>query len=175
MRRRAITAIVCAASVALSGCYGSYMLTESLYEWNGTIDNKYGRSAVFWVFLVVPVYTATLFIDTVVLNVIEFWTGQNPLALKSNRPTERLVRSGEKLYRVVMANSRITISQVEGPDAGTAIALMYDERSGEWRLDDGESVRTIVAPDYENPARIKLFRPDGEVVVRNLEERAAKL
>lgn len=61
-------------------CYGKFNLTRKVYEINGKVtDNKFVHSLVMWVFVIVPVYGLAAFADVVVLNVIEFWTGENPM------------------------------------------------------------------------------------------------
>ncbi len=57
---RALAIVVLAAlAPALAGCYGGFPLTKTIYEFNGKVtDNKYVHTAVFWAFLVFPVYRA---------------------------------------------------------------------------------------------------------------------
>jgi hypothetical protein len=70
------------ASMALMtvGCYGSFNLTKKVYNWNGSLGNKWVVELVFLAMYVVPVYGIAGFIDVVILNSIEFWTGNNPMA-----------------------------------------------------------------------------------------------
>lgn len=70
-----------ALATAASGCYGQFALTRKLYEWNGSLGNKFLNTVVMWAFLIVPVYEVCSFVDLVVLNLIEFWTGSNPMAV----------------------------------------------------------------------------------------------
>ena len=71
--------VLVAAMGALSaGCFGKFQLTRKLYDINQSIDEKYVRSAATWLF-VIP-YAVTGLLDFVVFNVIEFWTGENPVA-----------------------------------------------------------------------------------------------
>jgi hypothetical protein len=76
---KGIAMVLVAAVGALSaGCFGKFQLTRKLYDINQSIDEKYIRSAATWVF-VIP-YAVTGLLDFVVFNVIEFWTGENPVA-----------------------------------------------------------------------------------------------
>lgn len=76
---RGIALVLVAAVGALSaGCFGKFQLTRKLYDINKSIDEKYVRSAATWLF-VIP-YAATGLLDFVIFNVIEFWTGENPVA-----------------------------------------------------------------------------------------------
>ena len=84
MKKRILTlglaGLLLGGSLSLQGCYGSFTLTKKLYNWNGTLGNKWVKSIVFFVFNVVPAYPLCGFIDAVVLNLVEFWTGSNPMA-----------------------------------------------------------------------------------------------
>lgn len=60
------------------GCYGSFELVKKVHKFNGTLGNKFVNELGFLVMNIIPVYGAAAFIDAVVLNTIEFWTGKNP-------------------------------------------------------------------------------------------------
>jgi len=76
---KGIALVLVAAVGALSaGCFGKFQLTRKLYDINQSIDEKYVRSAATWI-LVIP-YAVTGLLDFVIFNVIEFWTGENPVA-----------------------------------------------------------------------------------------------
>lgn len=80
---RALRYSLLIGSIALlSGCFGSFSLTRTVYKANRNVyssvpgDNtqrKIAQSAVMWVFI--PVYAVTGIADAAVFNVIEFWTG----------------------------------------------------------------------------------------------------
>ena len=74
------TLLIVGIVVMSSGCYGSFVLTSKLYKWNGTVGSKLAKEAVFLVLVIVPVYGLATFGDAVVLNLIEFWSGTNPMA-----------------------------------------------------------------------------------------------
>jgi len=78
---KGIALVLVAAVGALSaGCFGKFQLTRKLYDVNQSIDEKYVRSAATWIFVIVPVYGFAALLDLIVFNVIEFWTGENPVA-----------------------------------------------------------------------------------------------
>ena len=60
------------------GCYGSFELVKKVHKFNGTLGNKFVNELGFLVMNIIPVYGVAAFIDAVVLNSIEFWTGKNP-------------------------------------------------------------------------------------------------
>jgi len=78
---KGIALVLVAAVGALSaGCFGKFQLTRKVYDMNKSIDEKYVRSAATWIFVIVPVYGFAALLDLIVFNVIEFWTGENPIA-----------------------------------------------------------------------------------------------
>jgi hypothetical protein len=78
---KGIALVLVAAVGALSaGCFGKFQLTRKVYDMNQSIDEKYARSAATWIFAIVQVYTVAALLDLIVFNVIEFWSGENPVA-----------------------------------------------------------------------------------------------
>ena len=72
--------LVAAVGTLSAGCFGKFQLTRKLYDVNQSIDEKYLRSAATWVLVIVPVYGVAALLDLIVFNVIEFWSGENPVA-----------------------------------------------------------------------------------------------
>jgi len=70
----------CIFAGTTTGCWGSFKLTKKAYDFNNSLGNKWISWIVF--FLVGHIAAGiTLFVDALVLNTVEFWTGSNPLAL----------------------------------------------------------------------------------------------
>ena len=69
---------------SVGGCYGSFELVKKVHKFNGTLGNKFVNELGFLVMNIVPVYGVAAFIDAVVLNTIEFWTGRNPSTLSND-------------------------------------------------------------------------------------------
>ncbi len=79
-------ALVLAMSVGIvfsAGCYGKFQLTRSLYEVNRSVEDKYLRTVLTWV-LIIPYGIAGL-LDFAVFNLIEFWSGENPIVAAQTR------------------------------------------------------------------------------------------
>jgi hypothetical protein len=76
---RWILSIILAVMIAtIGGCYGSFNLVRKVHKWNGTFGDKFVNEIGFLVLNIVPVYGVAAFVDAIVLNSIEFWTGKNP-------------------------------------------------------------------------------------------------
>jgi len=92
-----LLAVLCVA-VVLSGCLGSFNLTKKVYKFNNQVGDKWVNELVFLGFCVLPVYNLATFIDAVVLNTIEFWSGKNPMAYnKTDNESIALDHSNKRL------------------------------------------------------------------------------
>jgi hypothetical protein len=74
-----LAALLAGATVPATGCYGSFSLTKKLHSWNGQLGHKVVNTLVFWAFVIIPVYGVCMVGDTVIFNLIEFWSGKNPI------------------------------------------------------------------------------------------------
>lgn len=144
-----------------SGCFGKFQLTRKAYEINQAIDEQYVRSAATWVFVIAQVYTVCGLVDFLVFNLIEFWTGENPVA---SGPVTKVYTGGDE--RVEMTIGR------QG-DATVAVI----ERFGNGRLlstlsirDDGKGVVTsgLSVPGGETVRGYAAALPDGSVETATL-------
>lgn len=77
-RRAALTG---ALSLFASGCFGEFAATRALWKWNSQVsDNKWLRWLVFLVLAILPVYDLFILADAIVINTIEFFSGDNPIS-----------------------------------------------------------------------------------------------
>ncbi len=68
-------------SLHATGCFGQFKLTQKIWNFNKNISgNKFVQWLMFLVLTIIPVYELGVFIDSIVVNSIEFWTGSNPVA-----------------------------------------------------------------------------------------------
>ena len=169
MLKRIIACIVLATFLSVStGCYGSFSLTKKLYKWNGTVGDKYVNAGVFFVFLVIPVYEVCTIIDAVVLNTIQFWTGNNPMALNSDTEIQKVFERNGKAYKVTMGKGMITILEIKGPDVGKKITLTYKKNEMAWYLSNGASSHMVASFDPKPLNNVHLYYPDGKVVSQDM-------
>jgi Domain of unknown function (DUF3332) len=131
--RRSSTALAVAVSLAGSGCMGTFALTKTLYGFNSSVtDSKFINNVIFWAFLILPVYSISFFIDGAVLNLIEFWTGKNPLVVNDLEQLDdgslRLARDGHVIEarpdgadRVLVLQDGVVIGVLERTADGTLV------------------------------------------------------
>lgn len=80
--RTAVLAVAAVGVLGSSACIGSFNLTRKVYAFNKSVsEDKWVQEVVFLAFGIVPVYSIAAGIDALILNSIEFWTGENPVAL----------------------------------------------------------------------------------------------
>src|SRR3990170_1338652 len=144
-----VVALVLVVSVGIvfsAGCFGKFQVTRNLVDINKSVEEQYIRSAVTWLF-VIP-YALTGFLDFAVFNLIEFWSGENPIAAG---PQARVYEKGDD--RAVMTIAReggATIATVERYHAGSFVSTLRirDEGAGfvtsELR-ENGKVSRTMTA------------------------------
>lgn len=128
LRRAVVMTIAVACMMTTSACFGSFNVTRKLYGWNkGVSEEKFVRELVFLGLIVVPVYGIAGFIDAIVTNSIEFWTGTNPVTMSSrikldaNTSVQRIVLEKDgvrimtlKAYRFDKFVSMTTLRYVPG-------------------------------------------------------------
>jgi Domain of unknown function (DUF3332) len=105
-RRAAVLTLTAGALVGTSGCFGSFNLTRKVYAFNKTVSkDKFVQELVFLGLNVVPIYGIASFVDAVVANTVEFWTGKNPIEMSS---TIRL-DSATRVQRVGVVKNGVRI------------------------------------------------------------------
>jgi len=114
VRSLAVIMIV-ALVIGTTGCFGSFTLTKKVYEFNKGMGDKWINEVVFLVMNIVPVYGAAAFVDAVVLNSLEFWTGSNPLA--SNETF--VIREGDVIITYHSAPKMMEVNVPKGEGRAT--------------------------------------------------------
>lgn len=102
-----LAGFVAAASMSLQGCYGSFNLTKKVYTWNGSLGNKWIKS-LFLFILGAPVYGITSLVDAIAFNLIEFWTGTNPVAAAQNT-MDKTYANGTKVHAEKLPDGRLSV------------------------------------------------------------------
>jgi len=153
--------LVLSLLVGLFGCYGNMTLTKKLYKWNGSLGNDIKVNVVFWVMSLVGIYEVSLFVDIVVLNTIEYWTGSNPLAMLEGSESIRIVEQDGKTFEITTAKNKILIKETTNQANGEIIEVTYDEALATWYLTKGQETKKIATMDGNN---LNLIYPDGNTM-----------
>lgn len=127
--KSAIVAAIGIGMVSMTSCIGSFTLTNRVLAWNNHVGNKFINELVFFGLWVLPVYEICCLADVLVLNSIEFWSGNNPMA-KGEKVIEGndgryLVKCDGKGYDIVSCND------------GSSVRLDFDADQQEWSVNVG--------------------------------------
>jgi hypothetical protein len=86
--------VVLVSMIALS-CTGTFQLTRQVYDFQTKPADKWVDEVLFLAFVIVPVYGVATFVDAVVFNSIEFWTGQNPMRASLDNNNNVVAQNGK--------------------------------------------------------------------------------
>ena len=72
------TGLLLAGLLSTTACYGPFNLTQRYWHWNGNVTgNKWANEGIFLLSVIIPVYGVCTFVDAIIFNSVEFWTGKN--------------------------------------------------------------------------------------------------
>lgn len=154
MRRRffSMAGITLASVLLLSSCIGSFNLSNKVLAWNKTAtDSKFVNEVVFLALSIVPVYGVCLLADGLVLNSIEFWTGDNPV----EAGLVKEVKGDKGNYTVETLENGYNIKN----ESNQEMNLIYDKETKTWSAEsDGESTKVLT---FEGENEALVYLPDG--------------
>ncbi|MDH6533781.1 DUF3332 domain-containing protein [Parabacteroides sp. 52] len=164
MKRKSLSVLVAAtvaSSVLFSSCIGSFSLSNKLLDWNRNIDSKFINELVFIAFWIVPVYEIAAVADVLVLNSIEFWSGNNPVA---DAGTVKTINTEKGIYTVETKADGYHIEK----EGEKAIDLVFDKSDKSWSVEaDGESNKLL---RFEDEDKVVMFLPDGQEMAVELNQ-----
>lgn len=151
--KMAATLMVCGAFLC-SSCIGSFGLHSKLTEWNKGVGNKFVNELVFLAFNIIPVYSVCYLADVLVINSIEFWSGNNPMASVGD---VKKVKGENGNYFVETLENGYSITK-EGETA--SMELVYDKDLNTWNVvADGVSTELL---QLNNDGTAQITLPNGE-------------
>ena len=150
------------AGMGLSSCIGSFSLSNRLLAWNKTIGNKFVNELVFVAFWILPVYEVSWLADFFVINSIEFWSGDNPMACG----TKRIESPDGQRYLVKCDGKGYDIT---GESDGLTVRLDFDSEAQRWdvELPSGSRYELMTFVDSDH---VTLPAADGQRLTVTLDE-----
>ncbi len=151
--------------ITQTGCFGEFALVRKVYDWNdGLSDSKFVKSLVFWVLNIIPVYGVASFIDVVILNLIEFWSGSNPLSMNEGDYEMQLVTVKGNDFKMEATKDTFTTTQLTGEKAGEVRVMKFDRCDNTWKYTDSNvsdmAVMTFIGGDADN---MRVYTQNGSV------------
>lgn len=142
-------AVLLSATILCSSCIGSFGLTNKVKDWNEGLGDKFVNELVFLGLHIVPIYPIAIFVDAVVLNSIEFWSGENPVTATGET---KIVKNtaGEDVQITAMENG-YTLS-----NGSENMQLIYNESEMTWNAVYNNQTTEIIKFVDENNALLSL-------------------
>ena len=133
-----VAVILLAGSCLFSSCIGSFSLFNKYAAWQRDMtDNKFVNAIVG--FLLMPIAgTISLAVDWLVLNTIEFWSGDNPMASNVGK-TQKVMGQDGRIYVVKTLKNGY---EVTAPD-GIVTLFTYNKTENSWSMSQNGQTREI--------------------------------
>ncbi len=138
--KKIISGVLIAGTLLVSqaSCVGTFGLFNKLAEWNNNLSNKFINELVYIALHIIPVYSIALFIDYLIINTIEFWTGSNPLAMNEGDVEQQMVKGKDgNDYLITATKNKFEIKGIQTNDVAE---LVYNPVAMSWTaIADGEA------------------------------------
>lgn len=95
--KKAITFLLILTVTSSIGCTGSFNLTKKVYNAHRSQTDKWADELFFLGCVLIPIYGIATWADAIIFNSIEFWTGENPVALNDNGEKKFVNNKGEEV------------------------------------------------------------------------------
>lgn len=120
-------------------------------SWNETVGNKFVNELVFVAFWILPVYEVSSLADLLVINSIEFWSGNNPVACGTKK-----IDTDHGTYLVKCDGKGYDITDPQGQ----VVRLDFLEEEQTWCVNvDGEEIPFMTFVDEDH---VKMITPSGD-------------
>jgi len=142
--------VIAGMMTATVGCYGSFNLVKKVYKWNGTFGGKWVNELGFLALNIIPVYSVASFIDVLILNSIEFWTGNNPVMASVDLPEQgaSIATSADGSTMTLTSND------------GRTLTVTTTQSGAEVRDAEG----TLLARSVRTADGVTTYAPDGTML-----------
>ena len=161
MRKLLVCSLLC-MSFLFTSCLGSFSAWNGLKDWNeDATDNKFVNNAIFWGLNIIPVYPLFYAGDVIIFNLIEFWSGDNPIGMNEGEVQEQIVEKDGVRYALTATKNQMNIKVLSGEREGNELTLIYEPADKSWNaVKDGKKIKLT---SYEEGFHI-VYLPDGEEV-----------
>ena len=139
--------------MVFTSCIGSFSLTKSVMSWNRSIGSKFVNELVFFAFWILPVYEVTALADVLVINSIEFWSGENPLSA-----SVKAVDTDHGRYMIACDGKGYTVTH---QDSGQSVRLDFDVPSQTWSVQTPEGDK-VPFMTFIDDSHVRMVTPAGD-------------
>ena len=151
-----VAAVLLAGTLLSSSCIGSFSLFNKYEKWQCKFVN-----GIVGLILQPVVGSITLVVDALVLNTIEFWTGNNPLAVNT---TQQIKGQDGRYYAVTTLKDGY---RIEAP-SGEVTLLLHDAKNDSWSMQQNGVTKEIFRFNADGTLQATLA--DGKTITVTADE-----
>lgn len=144
--------LIAGCSLTFSSCIGSFALTNRVLNWNRQVGNKFVNELVFFAFWVLPVYEVVGLADVLVINSIEFWSGNNPMTAST-----KAIDTDHGRYLVICDGKGYDI--IHEP-TGEKTRLSFVEDTQTWQIDTADGAVPFMT--FVDGTHVRMITPGGD-------------
>ena len=141
MKKISLKVAICllASSVLFSSCMvGSWSLFNKYADWQTHMSSNKFVNAIVGLVLGSVCYPIASLVDALVLNSIEFWTGDNPVASNIGK-TQNVMGQDGRLYAVKTLKNGYEIKS----STGEVMLFTYNKKNNSWSMTKDGMVKEI--------------------------------
>ena len=158
-----VVACLLIGSLAFSSCIGSFSLFNGYAKWQRTMTSNKFVNAIVGFILMPIVGPVCLTVDFLVLNTIEFWTGDNPMTANIGK-TRNIMSSDGRYYAVTVLKDGY---EVKAP-TGELSYFKYDKEQNLWSFEQNGVTRELFR--YNPDGTLTTVLSDGQQLTVNPDE-----
>ncbi len=157
MRKRSlqVAVLLLAGSFLCSSCIGSFSLFNKYEKWQCSMTNNKFVNGIVGLILQPIVGSICLTVDAIVLNTIEFWTGNQPLAagqIKNVKGSDGL------MYAVKTIKNGYEVTS----ETGEITYFKYNKKKDTWSVSQDGVSRDLF--QFNDDGTIVAFLPSGNTL-----------
>lgn len=131
-----VAAVLLSGTLLCSSCIGSFALFNKYEKWQCNMTNVKIVNGIVGLILQPIVGGVCLTVDALVLNTIEFWSGDNPLAAA---PTQKVMGQDGLYYAVTTLKNGY---EVKAPN-GQLTRFIHDQQNDSWSMQQNGITKEI--------------------------------
>lgn len=162
-----VVALLLAGSLLSSSCIGSFSLFNKYAHWQRNMSSNKFLNAIVGFVLMPIVGSITLLVDSLVLNTVEFWSGNNPVTANIGK-TKMVTGEDGRLYAVKTLKDGY---EVTDPD-GQVTLFTYDKNTDGWSVSQNGKSKEIFR--FNKDGKSILVNVNGENREFSLNEQGVK-
>lgn len=155
MKKLTINSVIAASlgALTLSSCIGSFGLTNTVLNWNKrATDNKFINELIFLV--ITPAYAVCSVADILVLNSIEFWTGEKVIANVGK--TKNVMGKDGRMYAIKTLKNGYEITDPQGEKS----YFVFNKKDKSWSYSKDGDIHELFS--FNGDGSIQACLPNGE-------------